>query len=47
MDQGPTASDVAIGGCGFEMNLESGSNGMDFGEASFLRRRDEVEMDCS
>jgi hypothetical protein len=47
MDQGSTASDVAIGGCGFEMNFESGSNGMDFGEAGFLRRRDEVEMDCS
>jgi hypothetical protein len=47
MDQGPTSSDIAIGGCGFEMNLESTSNGMDFGEAGFLRRRDEVEMDCS
>lgn len=38
---------MAFGGCGYEMNLESTSGGMDFGEAGFLRRRDEVEMDCS
>jgi hypothetical protein len=38
---------MALGGCGYEMNLESASGGMDFGEAGFLRRRDEVEMDCS
>ena len=38
---------MALGGCGYEMNLESASGGMDFSEAGFLRRRDEVEMDCS
>ena len=36
-----------FGGCGYAMNLESHSSDMDFGEAGFLRRRDEVEMDCS
>jgi hypothetical protein len=47
MDQAPASSDIAIGGCGFEINLAAGPTGMDFGEAGFLRRRDEVEMDCS
>jgi hypothetical protein len=42
-----TSGSMAFGGCGYEMNLESTSGGMDFGEAGFLRRRDEVEMDCS
>jgi hypothetical protein len=42
-----TSGGMALGGCGYEMNLESASGGMDFGEAGFLRRRDEVEMDCS
>ena len=42
-----SASSGNFGGCGYEMNLENASSGMDFGEAGFLRWRDEVEMDCS
>jgi hypothetical protein len=40
-------SNGPFGGCGFEMNLQAAASGMDFGDAGFLRRRDEVEMDCS